>query len=95
MAQTSPPASITPCPLVREAGCVLTPPSVPDVDAPRDLTVTNVQGDHATLTWNPPRSHINGYILSYGSANDTMRVSAVPCPLHCLLQILYGNVDLL
>ncbi|XP_048876825.1 tenascin-like isoform X5 [Brienomyrus brachyistius] len=48
-----------------------------DVDAPRDLTVTNVQGDHATLTWKPPRTHINGYILSYGSANDTMREVAL------------------
>ncbi|XP_023651339.2 tenascin-like isoform X4 [Paramormyrops kingsleyae] len=48
-----------------------------DVDAPRDLAVTNVQGDHATLTWNPPRSHINGYILSYGSANDSMREVAL------------------
>ncbi|KAG7265786.1 hypothetical protein CRUP_006448 [Coryphaenoides rupestris] len=36
-----------------------------DVDAPRDLTASDIQRDSATLTWRPPRSQLSGYTLSF------------------------------
>lgn len=46
-----------------------------DVDAPQDLTASNIQTENAMLTWKPPRADITGYILSFESAEGTIRVS--------------------
>ncbi|KAG7480497.1 hypothetical protein MATL_G00056690 [Megalops atlanticus] len=44
-----------------------------DVDAPQDLAASNVQTESATLTWKAPRAGITGYILSFESADGTVR----------------------
>uniref|UniRef100_A0A1A8REZ6 Tenascin C n=1 Tax=Nothobranchius rachovii TaxID=451742 RepID=A0A1A8REZ6_9TELE len=44
-----------------------------DVDAPVDLTTSNIQTENALLTWKPPRAEITGYILSFQSAGGTIR----------------------
>uniref|UniRef100_A0A7N6B389 Tenascin C n=1 Tax=Anabas testudineus TaxID=64144 RepID=A0A7N6B389_ANATE len=44
-----------------------------DVDAPQDLTASNIQTENALLTWKPPRADITGYILSFESADGTIR----------------------
>nr|XP_054587163.1 tenascin [Nothobranchius furzeri]XP_054587164.1 tenascin [Nothobranchius furzeri] len=44
-----------------------------DVDAPVDLTTSNIQTENALLTWKPPRADITGYILSFQSAGGTIR----------------------
>ncbi|XP_028273466.1 tenascin isoform X5 [Parambassis ranga] len=46
---------------------------ITDVDPPRDLMATNVQTDSATLTWKPPQAAVTGYMLSFSSADDTVR----------------------
>ncbi|XP_034753009.1 tenascin isoform X3 [Etheostoma cragini] len=43
------------------------------VDPPRDLTAVNVQTDSATLTWKPPQAAVTGYILTFSSADGTIR----------------------
>lgn len=47
----------------------------PDVDAPHDLTASNIQTETGMLTWKPPRADITGYILSFEAADGTVRVS--------------------
>uniref|UniRef100_A0A8C9VTS7 Tenascin C n=1 Tax=Scleropages formosus TaxID=113540 RepID=A0A8C9VTS7_SCLFO len=44
------------------------------MDAPRDLKVANIQAESAVLTWTPPRSSIEGYILKYETPDGTLRV---------------------
>lgn len=44
-----------------------------DVDAPQDLTASNIQTENAMLTWKPPRADITGYMLSFESADRTIR----------------------
>nr|XP_043881619.1 tenascin isoform X1 [Solea senegalensis] len=44
-----------------------------DVDAPQDLTATNIQTESCLLTWKPPRADITGYILSFDSADGAFR----------------------
>nr|XP_020454845.1 tenascin-like isoform X2 [Monopterus albus] len=44
-----------------------------DVDAPQDLVASNIQTENALLTWKPPRADITGYILSFTSADGTIR----------------------
>ncbi|XP_028458210.1 tenascin isoform X5 [Perca flavescens] len=43
------------------------------VDPPRDLTAVNIQTDSATLTWKPPQAAVTGYILTFSSADGTIR----------------------
>uniref|UniRef100_A0A673X3M9 Tenascin Cb n=1 Tax=Salmo trutta TaxID=8032 RepID=A0A673X3M9_SALTR len=44
-----------------------------DVDAPQDLAASNIQTENAMLTWKAPRADITGYILSFESADGTIR----------------------
>ncbi|XP_028990029.1 tenascin isoform X4 [Betta splendens] len=44
-----------------------------DVDAPQDLAANNIQTENALLSWKPPRADITGYILSFESADGTIR----------------------
>lgn len=44
-----------------------------DVDAPQDLAASNIQTETSMLTWRPPRADITGYILSFESADGTVR----------------------
>uniref|UniRef100_A0A8C8IHJ4 Tenascin C n=1 Tax=Oncorhynchus tshawytscha TaxID=74940 RepID=A0A8C8IHJ4_ONCTS len=44
-----------------------------DVDAPQDLTASSIQTENAMLTWKAPRADITGYILSFESADGTIR----------------------
>ncbi|KAL0979161.1 hypothetical protein UPYG_G00181500 [Umbra pygmaea] len=44
-----------------------------DVDAPQDLAASNIQTENAMLTWKAPRADITGYILSFQSADGTIR----------------------
>ncbi|XP_062237133.1 tenascin-like [Platichthys flesus] len=44
-----------------------------DVDAPQDLSASNIQTENCMLTWKPPRADITGYILSYESTDGTIR----------------------
>uniref|UniRef100_A0A8C7FV54 Tenascin Cb n=1 Tax=Oncorhynchus kisutch TaxID=8019 RepID=A0A8C7FV54_ONCKI len=47
-----------------------------DVDAPQGLAASNIQTENAMLTWKAPRADITGYILSFESADGTIRVSS-------------------
>lgn len=44
-----------------------------DVDAPQDLTASNIQTETGMLTWRPPRADITGYILSFQSSDGVIR----------------------
>uniref|UniRef100_A0A8C7FVP9 Tenascin Cb n=1 Tax=Oncorhynchus kisutch TaxID=8019 RepID=A0A8C7FVP9_ONCKI len=44
-----------------------------DVDAPQGLAASNIQTENAMLTWKAPRADITGYILSFESADGTIR----------------------
>ncbi|XP_063752759.1 tenascin isoform X3 [Eleginops maclovinus] len=44
-----------------------------DVDAPQDLAASNIQTESGLLSWKPPRADITGYILSFESADGTIR----------------------
>ncbi|XP_005940152.1 tenascin isoform X3 [Haplochromis burtoni] len=46
---------------------------ITDVDAPQDLAASNIQTENAMLTWKPPRADITGYMLSFESADRTIR----------------------
>ncbi|XP_058861388.1 tenascin-like isoform X3 [Acipenser ruthenus] len=43
------------------------------VDAPRDLSASNVQTESAVLTWKAPRASITGYILIFTSADGKVK----------------------
>lgn len=49
------------------------------MDPPRDLTAVNVQTDSATLKWRPPHAAVTGYMLSFSSADGTIRVRTRMC----------------
>ncbi|XP_053777285.1 tenascin isoform X7 [Desmodus rotundus] len=44
-----------------------------DLDAPRDLTATEVQSETAVLTWQPPRAPVTGYLSVYESVDGTVK----------------------
>uniref|UniRef100_A0A3P8W712 Tenascin Ca n=1 Tax=Cynoglossus semilaevis TaxID=244447 RepID=A0A3P8W712_CYNSE len=44
-----------------------------DVDPPRELKVTHIQTDSATLTWKPPQAAVTGYTLTFSSADGVIR----------------------
>ncbi|XP_058230707.1 tenascin isoform X2 [Hemibagrus wyckioides] len=44
-----------------------------DIDSPEDLEASNIQTETATLTWKAPQAQITGYILTYESADGTVR----------------------
>ncbi|XP_063116116.1 tenascin isoform X7 [Cavia porcellus] len=44
-----------------------------DLDAPRDLTASEVQSETALLTWQPPRASVTGYLLVYESLDGTLK----------------------
>lgn len=60
-----------------------------DVDAPHDLTASNIQTESGMLTWKPPRADITGYILSFESADGTIRVSSTTMPLILVCLVSY------
>ncbi|XP_048368503.1 tenascin isoform X1 [Sphaerodactylus townsendi] len=43
------------------------------LDAPRDLTATEVQFETALLTWRPPRASVTGYLLIYESIDGKVK----------------------
>ncbi|XP_072840647.2 LOW QUALITY PROTEIN: tenascin [Pogona vitticeps] len=43
------------------------------IDAPRDLTATDVQSETALLTWKRPRAPVTGYLLIYESADGKVK----------------------
>ncbi|XP_061459945.1 tenascin isoform X2 [Rhineura floridana] len=43
------------------------------VDAPRDLTATDIQSESAQLKWKPPRGSVTGYLLIYESIDGTVK----------------------
>ncbi|XP_072529721.1 tenascin [Salminus brasiliensis] len=44
-----------------------------DVDAPRDLSLIDIQTDSAVLTWKPPRASIKGYVLTSETPDGNIR----------------------
>ncbi|XP_060763360.1 tenascin isoform X2 [Neoarius graeffei] len=44
-----------------------------DVDSPKDLEASNIQTESTMLTWKAPRAQITGYILTYESADGSVR----------------------
>uniref|UniRef100_A0A8B9M030 Tenascin n=1 Tax=Accipiter nisus TaxID=211598 RepID=A0A8B9M030_9AVES len=43
------------------------------LDAPRDLSATEVQSETAVITWRPPRAPITGYLLIYESIDGRVK----------------------
>ncbi|XP_009905386.2 tenascin [Dryobates pubescens] len=43
------------------------------LDAPRDLSATEVQSETAVLTWRPPRAPVTGYLLIYESIDGSVK----------------------
>ncbi|XP_037255909.1 tenascin isoform X2 [Falco rusticolus] len=43
------------------------------LDAPRDLSATEVQSETAVLTWRPPRAPVTGYLLIYESVDGRVK----------------------
>ncbi|KAI5613047.1 tenascin-like isoform X1 [Silurus asotus] len=60
---------------VREAAksAAMTTQFTTDIDSPEDLEATNIQTETATLTWKAPQAKITGYLLTYESADGTVR----------------------
>ncbi|KAI5088426.1 tenascin isoform 2 precursor, partial [Silurus meridionalis] len=60
---------------VREASksAAMTTQFTTDIDSPEDLEATNIQTETATLTWKAPQAKITGYLLTYESADGTVR----------------------
>lgn len=44
------------------------------MDAPRDLSATEVQSETAVITWRPPRAPVTGYLLIYESIDGKVKV---------------------
>ncbi|XP_044161354.1 tenascin isoform X2 [Bufo gargarizans] len=47
------------------------------LDAPRDLTASEIQSESALITWRPPRSIITGFLLIYESVDGTVKEVAL------------------
>ncbi|KAM6244069.1 tenascin isoform 4-T4 [Porphyrio hochstetteri] len=43
------------------------------LDAPRDLSATEVQSETAMITWRPPRAPVTGYLLIYESIDGSVK----------------------
>ncbi|XP_051492691.1 tenascin isoform X3 [Apus apus] len=43
------------------------------LDAPRDLSATEVQSETAVITWRPPRAPVTGYLLIYESVDGRVK----------------------
>ncbi|NXL92753.1 TENA protein, partial [Alectura lathami] len=43
------------------------------LDAPRDLSATEVQSETAVITWRPPRAPVTGYLLIYESIDGQVK----------------------
>ncbi|XP_049688424.1 tenascin isoform X1 [Accipiter gentilis] len=43
------------------------------LDAPRDLSATEVQSETAVITWRPPRAPVTGYLLIYESIDGRVK----------------------
>ncbi|XP_032867941.2 tenascin isoform X2 [Tyto alba] len=43
------------------------------LDAPRDLSATEVQSETAVMTWSPPRAPVTGYLLIYESIDGRVK----------------------
>uniref|UniRef100_A0A8B9EH00 Tenascin n=1 Tax=Anser cygnoides TaxID=8845 RepID=A0A8B9EH00_ANSCY len=43
------------------------------MDAPRDLSATEVQSETAVITWRPPRAPVTGYLLIYESVDGKVK----------------------
>uniref|UniRef100_A0A8C0EMJ9 Tenascin n=1 Tax=Bubo bubo TaxID=30461 RepID=A0A8C0EMJ9_BUBBB len=43
------------------------------MDAPRDLSATEVQSETAVITWRPPRAPVTGYLLIYESIDGRVK----------------------
>lgn len=59
----------TPCLLVSYSFFFTTSSS--DIDAPTDLITTEITEDTATVAWNPVQAGVDGYMLSYTSAEGS------------------------
>lgn len=44
------------------------------LDAPKDLSATEVQAETAVITWRPPRAPVTGYLLIYESIDGKVKV---------------------
>ncbi|NWV03090.1 TENR protein, partial [Ptilonorhynchus violaceus] len=44
-----------------------------ELDAPRDLSATEVQSEAAVISWRPPRAPVTGYLLIYESIDGTVK----------------------
>ncbi|NXG50841.1 TENA protein, partial [Psilopogon haemacephalus] len=44
-----------------------------ELDAPRDLSATEVQSETAVITWRPPRAPVTGYLLIYESVDGRVK----------------------
>lgn len=53
---------------------VINPLSVSGLDAPRDLSASEVQSEAAVITWRPPRAPVTGYLLIYESIDGRVKV---------------------
>ncbi|XP_077139582.1 tenascin isoform X6 [Ranitomeya variabilis] len=47
------------------------------LDAPRDLSASEIQSESAVITWRPPRSIITGFLLIYESVDGTVKEVAL------------------
>lgn len=47
------------------------------LDAPRDLTASEIQSESALITWRPPRSIITGFLLIYEAVDGTVKEVAL------------------
>ncbi|KAG9477968.1 hypothetical protein GDO78_013127 [Eleutherodactylus coqui] len=47
------------------------------LDAPKDLTASEIQSESALITWRPPRSMITGFLLIYESVDGTLKEVAL------------------
>lgn len=45
------------------------------LDAPRDLSATEVQSEAAVISWKPPRAPVTGYLLIYESTDGRVKVN--------------------
>lgn len=45
------------------------------LDAPRDLSATEVQSEAAVISWRPPRAPVTQYLLIYESIDGTVKVN--------------------